>query len=116
MIVFNNGTPKGLTKCIPIGDHLSPNSCTGTNAASKKTQKILKKNINSLKINKTTPNLKPSITKKLWYPLKPSIEISLPQAKEINKTTNKLNKKGKIKPYLKKITKDLVKPNEEKNI
>lgn len=65
IIVFNNGTPKGLTKCIPIGDHLSPNSWTGTKAASKNTQKILKKNINSLKINNTTPNLKPSITKKL---------------------------------------------------
>ena len=66
IIVFNKGTPKGLTKCIPIGDQVSPNSWAGTNAASKKVQKILKKNINSLKINNTVPNLKPSITKKLW--------------------------------------------------
>jgi len=64
-MVFSKGTPKGFTKCIPTGDQVSPNSCTGTKAASKKVQKILKKNINSLKINKTTPNLKPSITKKL---------------------------------------------------
>lgn len=63
--MFNKGTPKGLTKCIPIGDHISPKSCTGTKAASKKVQKIPKKNINSLKINNTTPNLNPSITKKL---------------------------------------------------
>lgn len=66
IIVFNKGTPKGLTKSIPVGDQVSPISCTGTSAASKKVQKIPKKNINSLKINKITPNLKPSITKKLW--------------------------------------------------
>lgn len=49
-----------------MGDQVSPKSWTGTKAASKNVQKILKKNINSLKINKTVPNLKPSITKKLW--------------------------------------------------
>jgi len=65
IIVFKRGTPKGLTNIIPKGDQVSPKSCTGTKAASKKVQKIPKKNINSLKINKTTPNLKPSITKKL---------------------------------------------------
>jgi hypothetical protein len=63
--VFNKGTPKGLTKKRPIGDQVSPRSCTGTSEASKKVQKIPKKNINSLKTNNTTPNLKPSITKKL---------------------------------------------------
>jgi predicted phosphoadenosine phosphosulfate sulfurtransferase len=92
--VFNNGTPKGLTKCKPIGDQTSPKSWTGTNAASKKVQKIPKKNINSLKTNKTTPNLKPSITKKLWKPTKPSKEISFAQKKEtINKTIKQKKKK-----------------------
>jgi hypothetical protein len=65
IIVFKSGTPKGFTKCKPTGDQDSPKSCTGTNAASKKVQKIPKKNINSLKINSKTPNLNPSITKKL---------------------------------------------------
>lgn len=66
IIVFNKGTPKGFTKHKPKGDQTSPKSSIGTKAASKKVQKILKKNINSLKINKIVPNLKPSITKKLW--------------------------------------------------
>jgi hypothetical protein len=66
IIVLSRGTPNGFTKCIPNGDQFSPNSCAGTKAASKNVQKIQKKNINSLKTNKTTPNLKPSITKKLW--------------------------------------------------
>lgn len=42
--------------------------------------------------------------------------MSFPQAKEISKTTAKLKRKGKTNPYLKKITKELVKPNEAKNI
>jgi len=65
IIVLRKGTPKGSTKTIPTGDHLQPRSSTGVKALSKKVQKIEKKNINSLKINKTKPYLKPTITKKL---------------------------------------------------
>jgi hypothetical protein len=65
MIVFNRGTPSGFTSDIPIGDQILPISSVGTKALSKKHQKIEKKNINSLKINKIVPNLNPSITKKL---------------------------------------------------
>lgn len=35
IIVFNKRTSKGLTNCVPNGDHLSPSLCTGTKAASK---------------------------------------------------------------------------------
>jgi hypothetical protein len=58
--VFNKGTPNGLIIINPSGDQISPISDTGTKDESKKTQKILKKNINSVKINKIIPNLKPS--------------------------------------------------------
>lgn len=109
--MFNKGTPKGFTKCKPIGDHTSPRSWTGTRAASKKVQKIPKKNINSLKTKRTTPNLKPSITKKLWKPLIPSKVISLDHKKETKIKTIKQKKKKKTKPNLKKTTKELVKPN-----
>lgn len=110
IIVFNKGTPNGLTKCSPIGDQISPKSCTGTSAASKKVQKIPKKNINSLKTKRTRPNLKPSITKKVWYPLIPSKEISFDQRKEQNNKQIRQKKKKKTKPNLKKTTTEEVNP------
>ena len=97
-----------------MGDQTSPKSWTGTSAASKKVQKIPKKNINSLKIKRTTPNLKPSITKKLWKPLIPSKEISLDHKKEQNSKENKEKRKKKIKPNLKKTTNELVRPKTKK--
>lgn len=109
IIVFNNGTPKGFTIIKPKGLHTWPKFSKGTKAESKKVQKILKKNINSLKINKITPYLKPSMTKKLWYPANPSKIISLAQIKEIKKRINKLINKLNKTPYLKNKTKDLVK-------
>lgn len=92
----------------PKGLQIWPKFSNGTKAESKKVQKILKKNINSLKINKRTPYLKPSITKKLWKPPKPSKTISLAQIKEIKKRIKNLKTKFKITPYLKNKTKELV--------
>jgi hypothetical protein len=112
--VFNKGTPKGLTRWRPIGDQTSPKSWTGTREASKKVQKIPKKNINSLNTNKTTPNLKPSMTKKLWKPESPSKEISFDHKKETKNKEKRLKKKKKKKPSLKKTTREEVRPKTTK--
>lgn len=45
---------------IPRGGHIPPISALGDKEASKKTQKILKKNITSLKINKMKDIFTPS--------------------------------------------------------
>lgn len=74
---FKRGTLKGLTVSIPPGLHNSPKSLKGTREESKNNQKIPKKNINSLKIKKNIPNLKPSWTLKVCLPDSPSIKISL---------------------------------------
>jgi len=60
MQVLRKGIPKGLIISIPKGGQKAPTSREGFMEISKNIQKILKKNINSLKINKIIPNLKPS--------------------------------------------------------
>uniref|UniRef100_A0A0N5BTP0 Uncharacterized protein n=1 Tax=Strongyloides papillosus TaxID=174720 RepID=A0A0N5BTP0_STREA len=87
--LLKRGRPNGLIKFKPIALQVIPNSWAGTNAASKKVQKIPKKNINSLKMNNKHPNLNPSITNTLWYPDKPSIQISLAHNKPTYNDTNK---------------------------
>ena len=47
---FKRGTLKGFSMDKPKGDQDSPKSELGTKEESKNNQKILKKNINSLKI------------------------------------------------------------------
>lgn len=114
--MFNRGTPKGLTRNKPIGDHTPPKSWAGTREESKNVQKIPKKNISSLKTNNKTPNLKPSITKKLWKPPKPSKEISFDQKKEQKNKQTPQKKKKNNKPNLKKTTIEVVKPQTIKKI
>jgi hypothetical protein len=46
--VLNTGIPKNPGGTIPNGGHTPPISMLGDREASKKTQKILKKNINSV--------------------------------------------------------------------
>jgi hypothetical protein len=58
--VLRKGIPKGLIINNPYGGQELPTSTDGLIEISKNTQKILKKNINSLKINKIIPYLKPS--------------------------------------------------------
>jgi len=86
----------------------------GTREASKNVQKILTKNINSLKIKRIIPNLKPSITKKLWYPLKPSEKISMPQEKPIKVIDKREKIKEKENLNLNQKTNDEVKPKDAK--
>ena len=91
-IVFKSGTSKGLIEFVPMGDQLRPTSMFGLTLASKKAQKKPKKNITSLKINKTIPYFSPSTTIGLWSPAWASLIISLNQTNIINnKTINLVN-------------------------
>lgn len=58
--VLNKGTPSGLIGLTPDGLQLPPNSTDGDKAESKKVQKTLIKNINSLNTNKPKENFKAS--------------------------------------------------------
>lgn len=62
MIVFINGTPKGLNAWIPIGGQVAPSSTLGDKLLWKKAQKNEKKNITSEQINKSIPHRKPVST------------------------------------------------------
>lgn len=66
--VLNKGIPKGLIGLIPSGLHSIPTSILGDKALSKKAQKILKKNITSLKINNIKLNLRASTRTLVWLP------------------------------------------------
>lgn len=59
--VLNRGIPNGFTGIIPYGGQVSPTSMEGERTASKKAQKMLKKNINSLNKNNPKTNRKLSI-------------------------------------------------------
>jgi len=58
--VLRNGIPNGLIMNRPKGGQSPPTSTEGLIEISKKPQKIPKKNINSLKIKRIMPYLKPS--------------------------------------------------------
>lgn len=60
-------------------------------------------------MNKITPYLNPSMTKKLWNPPKPSKTTSFLQIKEIKKRITNLKIRFNTKPNLKNKTKELVK-------
>jgi len=55
--VFNKGTLNGSKGLIPLGGQLKPTSPKGFKLKCRKVQKNLKKNITSLKINKSIPAL-----------------------------------------------------------
>lgn len=109
--VLNKGIDQGLIGEIPIGVQCSPNSSLGDNALSKNAQKILKKNINSLKTNSKNLNLNLSIIWKLCPPARPSrttvlvhiITVKTNDSIEITKPSNN--------PYFRKITPDVARLN-----
>lgn len=107
--VLNNGIPKGLIGLIPRGLHSIPTSILGDNALSKKAQKILKKNITSLKIKSIKLNFKASTKVLVWLPAILS-RITVYLHIKIVKTKEKRLKSKPIKtPYLKKIINELIK-------
>lgn len=77
IIVFNNGTLKGLNGLSPIGGHWLPNSAVGARLLWKKAQKKDKKKKTSETINNTMPQRNPSSTMAECKPcILPSREMS----------------------------------------
>ena len=73
---MSRGTAKGSSGTIPGGGHLQPISGVGASLLWKNAQKILMKNITSVKIKRTIPHRSPLATTDVWQPRKVASRIT----------------------------------------